>query len=140
MLVIDDNTDFVELFRRFLAGSRYRLVQARTPPDAFALVHALRPEVITLDVLLPSQDGWQILQQLRADPVGRDVPIVVCSILPEKALAESLGADEFLAKPVTPASLRAALDRCQSKAHRAAPSSYSPGNAPLLPPSGRPVG
>ena len=112
ILVVDDNPDVAELFRAYLAGTQYQPVQARTAPTALRLARELRPDVITLDVLMPTQDGWQILQQLRADPATRDVPIVVCSIVPEQPLATSLGANSFLAKPVTPEALLAALERC----------------------------
>jgi CheY-like chemotaxis protein len=113
VLVIDDNPDVAHLFRRFLAGSHYQLIQARTPSTALTLAHELRPDVIILDVLMPSQDGWQILQQLRTDPAIHRVPVIVCSILPERPLALSLAAADFLAKPVTKQSLLAALARCR---------------------------
>lgn len=112
VLLVDDNPDLAQLFRRYLAGGPYRLVQARTPPTALELARTLRPAVILLDVLLPTQDGWQVLQDLQRDPATRTIPVIVCSVLPEKPLALSLGAADFLAKPVLPQALRAALDRC----------------------------
>jgi CheY-like chemotaxis protein len=112
VLVIDDNPDLAELFRTYLTGTRYRAVQARTVPLALRLASELHPDIITLDVLMPSQDGWQILQLLRANPALRDVPIVVCSIVPERPLAISLGADAFLTKPVTAQSLLSTLESC----------------------------
>lgn len=112
VLVIDDNPDLAELFRTYLTGTRYRAIQARTVPLALRLAGEIHPDVITLDVLMPSQDGWQILQLLRANPILRDIPIVVCSIVPERPLAMSLGADAFLTKPVTAKSLLSTLDSC----------------------------
>jgi CheY-like chemotaxis protein len=137
VLVIDDNPDVAQLFRRFLAGSPYRLIQARTPSTGLALAHELRPDVIILDVLMPSQDGWQILQQLRTDPVVRSVPVIVCSILPERPLAVSLAAADFLAKPVTRQSLLAALERCRAAPDSAARPGY-PADTSLTPPPSSP--
>jgi CheY-like chemotaxis protein len=129
VLVVDDNPDIGHLFRRFLTGSPVRLVQARTPRQAIKLAHELHPDVITLDVLMPSRDGWQILQDFRNDPVTRDIPVIVCSILPEKPLASYLGAVDFLAKPVTPQSLLAALNRYLSPINLAMRSDF-PASSP----------
>ncbi len=112
ILVIDDNPDLVGLFRRYLRDEPYRVIQATTAASALRLAAELRPDAIILDVVLPSQDGWDVLQQLRDDPLVGSIPVVVCSVLPERALARSLGVADFLAKPVTKASLLAALERC----------------------------
>jgi len=112
VLVIDDNTDYVALFRRFLKQANYRLVHAGTAETALRLASELTPDVITLDLMMPSQDGWEILEQLRRNEVTRQIPVVVCSVLPENALARSLGVTAFLAKPVTQESLLSVLNRC----------------------------
>jgi CheY-like chemotaxis protein len=118
VLVVDDNPDVVMLFQRYLRGQPYRVVQAVSAGEALRLAAELRPDAITLDVMLPSQDGWEILAQLRSQAETRDTPVVVCSVLPEREVALSLGA-EFVAKPVTRAALLQALDR--ALAARAAP-------------------
>ncbi len=112
LLVVDDNPDVVMLFQRYLRGAQYRVVQATSGAEAVRIARELRPDVVALDVMLPTQDGWDILTQLRAFPETRDTPIVVCSVLPEREIALSLGAAGFLAKPVTRAALIEALDRC----------------------------
>lgn len=112
VLVVDDNPDVAGLFRRYLRGQPYRLIQATSGESAIQLTDDLRPDVVILDVMLPSADGWEVLAELRRRDAGRRIPTVVCSILPEKALAHSLGVDEFLAKPVTREALLAALRRC----------------------------
>jgi len=139
ILVIDDNPDVVQLFRWYLGEHNYRLVQARTPRAALELAHELRPDVITLDVMIPSQDGWQILHQLRSDPDVRDIPVIVCSILPEEALARSLGVADFLAKPVTRQSLLTVLERCLGARRSAGRRDYSEGTPSALPPLGHPA-
>jgi len=119
VLLIDDNPDLVDLFRWYVAGTDYRIVQARAPSTALKLAREISPDAIILDVMLPSQDGWQILGQLRDDPTTKDIPVIVCSILPERTLALSLGVAYFLPKPVTQESLRAALDQCRNVRHAA---------------------
>jgi CheY-like chemotaxis protein len=139
VLVVDDNPDIVQLFRRYLYNTDYNLVQARTPSTALELARALHPAVITLDAMMPSQDGWQILQQLRLDPSTRDIPVIICSVLPERALATSLGVTEFLAKPVTQRSLLAALRGCLAgRAPTATPGSPED-SAPFPPPRDHPL-
>lgn len=112
VLVIDDNPELVGLFRRYLRDQPYRVIQATSGATALPLTAQLRPAVIILDVMMPSQDGWEILQQLGRDPETRDIPVIMCSVLPERALARSLGVAEFLPKPVTRQALLTALERC----------------------------
>lgn len=110
VLVIDDNPDVVLLFRRYL-GQTYRLVQAIAPDEALALAKEVHPALITLDVMMPGRDGWQILEQLRRDPKTASIPVIVCSILPEPSLALALGAVAYLPKPINPLALRSTLER-----------------------------
>lgn len=123
VLVVDDNPDFVILFRRFLRAAPYRVIQATSGSSAIRTASELCPDTIILDVMLPSVDGWDVLRQLRNDPRLATTPVIICSVLPEKALAASLGVSEFLAKPISQASLLAALERCQSVRHPAEPAS-----------------
>ncbi len=112
LLVIDDNPDVAFLFSRLLRDQGYRVLQASTGPTALRLAREDRPDAITLDVLMPSQHGWDLLQTLSQDPETRDIPVIVCSVLPERSLALSLGVAGFLDKPVTREALLAALQRC----------------------------
>ena len=109
ILVVDDNPELAGLFRRYLRHEPYRVIQAISGARAVALAHELRPDVIILDVMIPSQDGWDILQHLRADSETRGTPIVICSVLPDQTLALSLGVDEFLPKPVSRSALLATV-------------------------------
>jgi CheY-like chemotaxis protein len=119
ILVVDDNPYVAQLFRRYLAGHAYLPVQARVPERALELARELRPDAITLDVMMPTLDGWDVLQRLRADPVTAGIPVIVCSVLPERELASALGVDLFLAKPVTAEALLDALERVSHRTGRA---------------------
>ena len=109
VLLVDDNPGMLRLLKRYLGGSEYTVVEANVPDDALALAQEIQPDVITLDVMMPSKDGWEVLQTLRAQPRTQHIPVVVCSVLKEQDLARSLGAAAFLAKPINQAALLRAL-------------------------------
>lgn len=126
VLLVDDNPELASLFRRYLRHEPYRVIQAISGARAVPLARELHPDVIILDVMIPSQDGWEILQRLRADPETRGTPIIICSVLPEQTLALSLGVDEFLPKPVSRSALLASLQHwCSAPEERADRSSPS---------------
>jgi CheY-like chemotaxis protein/signal transduction histidine kinase len=112
LLVIDDNADIVALFRRYLAGYGVSIIGATDGRQALNLAVALQPQAITLDVMIPHQDGWEILQRLKESPATKHIPVIVCSILNEPQLAFSMGADDYVTKPVSQAALLEALQRC----------------------------
>ncbi len=120
VLVIDDNAATIKLFQRYLAGSRYRVVAAESGPRGLELADQVRPAAITLDVMMPGQDGWDTLQALRARSDLHDTPVIVCSILDEPQLAYSLGADDFIRKPVKQEALLQTLNRWLGPPHGAA--------------------
>lgn len=110
ILLIDDHPDVGVLFERML-GSAYHLVQVRTASRALAVARETLPRAILLDVVLPARDGWEILSALKSDPRTVNIPVAICSVLPDRAIALALGADDFLAKPVARAALLATLQR-----------------------------
>ena len=110
VLVVDDNEDILELFRRYLTPHRYRVITTHTADEALASVAEIRPLAITLDLMMPQQDGWDLMQVLLNRPDTHRIPIIVCSVLKQRELALSLGATAFLEKPVTEAALVSALE------------------------------
>ncbi len=111
ILVIDDNADVLQLFGRYLADSRYRFVGVSDPQRGLELARELQPAAVVVDVMMPERDGWTLLAQLREHPQTRDIPVLICTILPQEQLALTLGAGEFLRKPVSRKELLLALDR-----------------------------
>ncbi|MCJ7548636.1 MAG: response regulator, partial [Anaerolineae bacterium] len=99
--VIDDNADTLQLFHRYLTGTRFDLTSSRDPEESLAAVVEAAPQAIVLDVMLPGVDGWELLGRLREHPQTRDIPVVICTILPQEKLASALGAAAFLQKPFT---------------------------------------
>jgi CheY-like chemotaxis protein len=109
VLLIDNDRDLGDLFRRYLVGDDWNLVSIQNADDGLRMAVQLRPDVVVLDVIMPDRDGWDVLAQLRSSSEMRDVPIIVCSVLQQPELALALGADAFLPKPVDQFTLQKAL-------------------------------
>jgi len=118
VLAIEDNADTVQLWRRYVQKTRFCLVDEPDPAHALARAAALRPDLIILDVMLPGIDGWDLLSQLRTQQTTRDIPIIVCTVMPQRDLALSLGATGFIQKPATGRDFRAELERQTAAAAR----------------------
>ncbi|HVA12824.1 MAG TPA: response regulator, partial [Stellaceae bacterium] len=76
-----------------------------------ALARTQRPDLITLDVLMPQRDGWAVLSALKAEAELRDTPVIIVTMLADRSIALSLGAAEFITKPVDRAHLAAVIRR-----------------------------
>jgi CheY-like chemotaxis protein len=111
VLAIDDNVDTLQLLQRYTSGTRYRFVGSQNPEQALSLAEEISPQIVVLDVMMPQVDGWRVLGRLRQNPLTREIPILVCTVVPQEALALSLGANGFIRKPVTRQDFLAALDR-----------------------------
>jgi signal transduction histidine kinase/CheY-like chemotaxis protein len=111
ILVVDDDPAVLDLLSIILGKEGYRVVHARSGEEALVQARAHRPRVITLDVMMPKMDGWTVLTALKADPDLRDIPVVIVTILKDRGMAFSLGAADFMTKPIDRASLTAMLRR-----------------------------
>jgi PAS domain S-box-containing protein len=111
VLVVDDDPNVLYLLRENLAESGYRVIGASSGEEGRKKARQLRPFAITMDILMPQQDGWQMLHELKADETTRDIPIIVLSVVDNKELAHRLGAFECLVKPVEREDMLAALAR-----------------------------
>jgi CheY-like chemotaxis protein len=109
VLAVDDNDDTLALYKRCLTPNRYRVITTRTAQTVLNLARESRPDVIILDLMMPDQDGWDLLQLLSNQPATAHIPIMICSVLKQKQLALSLGATAFLEKPFTEQTLLDAL-------------------------------
>jgi CheY-like chemotaxis protein len=105
VLVIDDDPDAQDLLRRVLARAGFLVEGALDGPTGLERARELQPDVILLDVLMPGVDGWSVLSALKDDPVLGDIPVVMVTMLDDRRLGYSLGAAEYLTKPVEPARL-----------------------------------
>jgi CheY-like chemotaxis protein len=100
VLVIDDDPQACELMRRFLENRGFHIETAAGGPQALEMVKRIRPEVITLDVVLPGIDGWGVLAALKADAETASIPIILVTILDDRTRGYALGAADYLTKPI----------------------------------------
>jgi PAS domain S-box-containing protein len=111
VLVIDDDPASRQLLTRMLGKEGFRVMEAATGEAGLALARTTRPDVITLDVLMPGLDGWGVLAALKNDPALAPIPVVMVSVMDEQNLGFSLGAAEYLTKPIERDRLSAVLGR-----------------------------
>src|SRR5262245_34011388 len=111
ILVIDDDPTVRELMERFLVKEGFPVVTAANGVEGLQRVREVRPAAITLDVLMPDLDGWTVLAALKGDPELADIPVIFLTILDEKTKGYSLGATEYLVKPVDRERLSQVLKR-----------------------------
>ena len=100
ILIVEDNPDAAEILVRHLETGGFRMSIARTGTEAVAMARELKPIAITLDILLPGIDGWEVLTLLKADELTRNIPVVVISMIDNPALGRALGALDYFVKPV----------------------------------------
>ena len=111
VLVIDDDPTALDLLERSLQKAGVRVVTVSDGQEALNLARTLHPVAITLDVLMPGMDGWEVLRELKADKETRDIPVIMVTMTDDRELGYSLGATEFLTKPVQRSQLAMLLDR-----------------------------
>ena len=115
VLVVDDDPAARDLLTTNLGREGYRTVQARGGEEALELARKLRPDAITLDVLMPKKDGWSVLGALKADPELCDIPVIMVTVAPDRGIGLSLGAAEVMTKPVDRAELTSLLRQLLSR-------------------------
>jgi CheY-like chemotaxis protein/nitrogen-specific signal transduction histidine kinase len=111
VLLVDDDPTARDLLTASLKGAGYRLVHATNGAEALNLARTIRPDAITLDVIMPTTDGWEVLSALKADADLCDIPVVMVTIVPDRGIGLSLGAVDVLTKPVDRARLTALMHR-----------------------------
>ena len=111
VLVVDDDRATRELLERFLHREGFVVHQAADGRDGLELARLLHPRVILLDVMMPQMDGWAVLSALKSDAELADIPVVMVSFVNEQSLACSLGASEYLIKPIEWMQLKSAMDK-----------------------------
>ncbi|HEY0418195.1 MAG TPA: response regulator [Acetobacteraceae bacterium] len=111
VLVVDDDAATRDLVSRFLRREGFAVRCASDGAAGLAMARALRPSAVLLDVMMPHMDGWSVLSALKADPELADIPVIMVTIVQERGLAFSLGAADYLTKPVQWQRLKRVLDR-----------------------------
>jgi signal transduction histidine kinase/DNA-binding response OmpR family regulator len=99
VLAIDDNIEAIDIMRKYL-GDDYNVIGLLSGEGALEKAKEIKPAAITLDIMMPKKDGWQVLRELKDDPETQDIPVIVLSIVDDQRRGFSLGAAEYIIKPV----------------------------------------
>lgn len=119
VLVAEDNGLASELLTHYLTEAGYQVAHATDGEQAVEMSRELHPYAVTLDIMLPKKDGWQVLTELKAAPETADVPVVIVSMTEDRQLGFSLGAVDFLVKPVDKDRLMEAVAKAGAAGARA---------------------
>ena len=111
ILAIDDDPQVIGLYERYLTPQGYYVVALTDPSKAKERILEIKPFAVTLDIMMPNKDGWSVLTDLKSDPATRDYPVIICSIMEQADKGFSLGAADYLVKPILEEDLVHALDR-----------------------------
>jgi len=111
VLAIDDDRQVISLYERYLKTHNYTVLALTDPSQAVERAREVNPFAITLDVMMPNRSGWQVLEALKADEFTRNIPVIVCSIVADQEKGFSLGAADYLTKPILEEDLVHSLDR-----------------------------
>lgn len=99
VVAIDDNPDAIDLIRKHLEKD-YKVIGILSSEEAIERIKQIKPLAITLDIMMPHKDGWQVLKELKEDEKTKDIPVIIVSIVDNKSLAFSLGAADYFVKPL----------------------------------------
>ena len=111
VVVIDDDEAACDLVQRFLTQDGFEVRTCNSGREGLELARRLGPSAITLDVMMPSMDGWAVLKALKADPDTRDIPVIMVSMLSDRNMGYALGASDYLTKPIDREQLAAVLSK-----------------------------
>jgi PAS domain S-box-containing protein len=111
VLVVDDDPTVHDLLSQLLTREGYAVALAATGVEGLNLARKLRPAAVILDIKLPDLDGWTVLAALKGDPELADIPVIVLTIVDDRARGYALGAAEYLVKPIDRKRLRAMVEK-----------------------------
>ncbi len=115
ILSIDDDDQVIGLYERFLQPLGYQVIALSDPAQAVSKAREIQPFAITLDIMMPIVDGWQVLNELKKDEITRSIPVIICSILEEAEKGFSFGASDYLVKPFMQDELIKAIQKLDSQ-------------------------
>ena len=117
ILVIEDDHAAALLLQSYLTSAGYDVVLCEQPERALEMAAELQPSAVTLDLIMKPIDGWQLLSAFKSDQRTAEIAVILVTVIDQRATGTSLGADEYIVKPVKKATLLAAVERCLNQ-HR----------------------
>ncbi|MGH9742449.1 MAG: response regulator, partial [Candidatus Acidiferrum sp.] len=112
ILVIEDDRAASQLLQSHLTSAGYDVLLCDQPARALEMAAELQPGAVTLDIIMKPVNGWEILSAFKTDPRTSHIPVVLVTIVDQPEMGASLGADEYIVKPVNKPTLLAAVERC----------------------------
>ena len=100
VLIVDDEPDALTMISSYLSREGYNIITATSGKEAIRLAQRHRLFAITLDIIMPEMDGWEVLQQLKKNPDTKDIPVIIVSVSDDKTTGIALGAMGYITKPV----------------------------------------
>ena len=113
ILVIDDDPTMHDIITRFLSKQGFNVITAGSGSEGISLAKEIQPNAITLDVMMPEIDGWSILTSLKNDPQTSHIPVIMMTIVDEKNKGYTLGATDYILKPINRQKLIQVLQKYQ---------------------------
>jgi PAS domain S-box-containing protein len=111
VLVVDDDPAVHDVLAVTLGKQGYRISHARDGMEALASMRKSPPDVVTLDVMMPKVDGWSVLGTMKSEPELEHIPVIMLTIVDDRNLGFSLGASEYMTKPIDRGRLLALVRR-----------------------------
>jgi signal transduction histidine kinase len=111
IVMIDDDPAFLDIMARTMRREGYSVHTAHDAETGFALLQKVKPQVITLDLLLPDQHGWLLFEKIKEDPELKDIPVIIISIMDDRKYTYKRQAEEFLTKPIRRETLKLAVQK-----------------------------
>jgi signal transduction histidine kinase/DNA-binding response OmpR family regulator len=111
IVVVDDDPEAQRILHEYLHGASYAVQVVSDSREAATVIREMQPQLVLLDVFMPHLDGWEVLAELREHPATANIPVVMCSIVEQQRLGSSLGANDYLVKPVREDALHTLLGR-----------------------------
>ena len=117
VLIVDDDARAASLMQLQLREAGYRLIVAHSAEDGLAQAMRTPPDAIVLDIILPGESGWSMLEKLKESEATRHIPVVIASITDEPKRGFALGASHVMTKPISQTDLLAALESAGLRAY-----------------------
>ncbi len=111
ILVVDDEPEMAAMISRYLLQEGYNTLTATSGAEALILAARERPFAITLDIIMPDMDGWEVLQGLKKNPETKDIPVIIVSISEGRETGFALGAIGYVTKPVSKKQLISEIEK-----------------------------
>ncbi len=119
ILCVEDEAEMIDLIRLILARKGFNVRGAAGGVEGIRLIRELRPDLVLLDLMMPDMDGWEVYQQMKADPALKNIPVIVVTAKAQnidKVLGLHIAkVDDYIAKPFSPQELLESVERVFSQ-------------------------